>query len=130
MKVIGGYFELELPKGKEYHQDAIRLNTGRNAFEYILRTKGYQKVYLPYYTCDAMLEPINKLALNYEFYQIDETFRPIFDASNIKHKVAEAQVYSYFPILIDKEQYVITQDKIYEKLKSKNIFGRRYFYLL
>jgi hypothetical protein len=30
---IGGYFELELPCGEEYHQGAIRLNTGRNAFE-------------------------------------------------------------------------------------------------
>jgi hypothetical protein len=32
---IGGYFELELSRGEEYHSDAIRLNTGRNAFEYI-----------------------------------------------------------------------------------------------
>ena len=31
---IGGYFELELPQGEEYHKNAIRLNTGRNAFEY------------------------------------------------------------------------------------------------
>jgi hypothetical protein len=34
MQPIGGYFELELRKGKEYHTDAIRLNTGRNALEY------------------------------------------------------------------------------------------------
>lgn len=62
---IGGYFGLELQKKKEYHQNAIRLNTGRNAFEYILRAKNYTKVYLPYYTCDVMLEPINKLNLKY-----------------------------------------------------------------
>ena len=51
MKEIGGYFELELHKGGHYHPDALHLNTGRNCFEYILRAKGYKKVYIPYYTC-------------------------------------------------------------------------------
>ena len=32
---IGGYFELELTFSEEIHKDSIRLNTGRNAFEYI-----------------------------------------------------------------------------------------------
>ncbi|MCK9453172.1 MAG: hypothetical protein M0Q90_15865 [Bacteroidales bacterium] len=84
MNSIGGYFELELPQGEEYHKNAIRLNTGRNAFEYVLRAKKYKKVYLPYYTCDVMLEPIKKLQLDYEFYNIDEIFFPIFDFSKVK----------------------------------------------
>lgn len=97
MKEIGGYFELELPQGEEYHKDAIRLNTGRNAFEYVLRAKGYQKVYLPYYTCDVMLEPVKKLSLAFEFYHIDEAFRPIFDFNRIKTQ--EVFVYTnYFGI--------------------------------
>lgn len=83
MKPIGGYFELELRKGKEYHQGAIRLNTGRNAFEYILRAKEYQKVYLPYFTCDVMLEPIQKLKLELEFYHINEQMEPVFNFSRI-----------------------------------------------
>ena len=29
MEAIGGYFELELHKGEEYHKDAISLNTAR-----------------------------------------------------------------------------------------------------
>jgi hypothetical protein len=79
MKAIGGYFELELPRGKEYHQRALRLNSGRNAFEHLLRSKEYNKVFLPYYTCDAMLGPIHKLGLEHSFYNIDETMRPVFD---------------------------------------------------
>jgi len=39
-------------------------------------------------------------------------------------------VYSYFPILVDKEKYGITRDELYEKLKAHNIYGRRYFYPL
>lgn len=91
MKVIGGYFELELTKGEEYHKDAIRLNTGRNAFEYILRAKAYKKVYLPFYTCDVMLEPIKKLNIKYEFYSIRNNFEPIFDF----HKVKLSDVFVY-----------------------------------
>jgi len=83
MKPIGGYFELELRKGKEYHDSAIRLNSGRNAFKYILRAREYKKVYLPYFTCDVMLEPILKLKLKYEFYHINEQLEPIFDFNQI-----------------------------------------------
>lgn len=71
MQAIGGYFSLELPKGTEYHKNAIRLNTGRNCLEYILRAKGYKKVYIPYYTCEVILEPFRKLGVSYEFYHID-----------------------------------------------------------
>lgn len=83
MSSIGGYFELELIVGKEYHSDALRLNTGRNAFEYILRSKKYRKVYIPYYMCDVILEPIKALQLDYEFYKIKLDFTPSFDYSNI-----------------------------------------------
>lgn len=38
--------------------------------------------------------------------------------------------YSYFPIFIDKEKYGISRDDLYEKMKKKNILGRRYFYPL
>ena len=71
MEAIGGYFSLELPLREEYYKNAIRLNTGRNCLEYILRARGYKKVYLPYYTCEAVMEPINKLGIPYEFYHIN-----------------------------------------------------------
>ena len=74
MKPIGGYFELELAHGIEYHPNAIRLNTGRNCLEYILRAKRYKKVYVPYYICEVVLEPFEKLGIPYEFYHIDINF--------------------------------------------------------
>ncbi len=84
LKGIGGFLELELRSGVEYHQEAIRLNTGRNAFEYILKARRFQKVYIPYYTCDVMLEPILKLKIKYEFYSINNDFRPVFDFKNME----------------------------------------------
>ena len=74
---IGGYFELELRKGEHYHKDALRLNTARNCFEYILRARKYTKVYIPYYTCEVMLEPLKKCKVDYVFYHINEQLEPI-----------------------------------------------------
>ena len=72
MRPIGGYFSLELPCSEEYHKDALRLNTGRNCLEYILRARKYNKVYIPYYTCEVVLEPFRKLGVVYEYYHVNE----------------------------------------------------------
>lgn len=70
-KPIGGYFSLELPILEEFHQEAIKLNTGRNSLEYILLSRKYRKVYIPYFTCEVILEPFKKTATSYEFYHIN-----------------------------------------------------------
>jgi dTDP-4-amino-4,6-dideoxygalactose transaminase len=38
--------------------------------------------------------------------------------------------HSYFPIFVNEQEYGISRDTLYEKLKENNIFGRRYFYPL
>ncbi len=101
MEPIGGYFSLELPLHEEYHKDAIRLNTGRNCLEYILRARGYKKVYIPYYTCDVVLEPFKKLGVPYEYYHIDIHFE-IRDRFMLKE--GEALLYTNYYGL--KQRYV------------------------
>lgn len=108
MSAIGGYFELELRKGEHYHKGALRLNTARNSFEYVLRARGYKKVYMPYYTCDVMFQPLKKLEIEYSFYHIDESFEicnlPIL-------KEGEALLYTnYFAL---KQKYVESLAHIY-----------------
>lgn len=113
MEAIGGYFSLELPQREEYHKNAIRLNTGRNCLEYILRVRGYKKVYVPYYTCEAVMEPINKLGVPYEFYHIDIHFE-IRDRFTLKE--GEALLYTnYFGL---KQRYVV---QLAEKIGSRLI---------
>lgn len=46
------------------------------------------------------------------------------DMPGVKHN------YSYFPIFVKAEEYGITRDELYFKLKEHNILGRRYFYPL
>ncbi|MCU0605866.1 MAG: hypothetical protein MUF78_00230 [Candidatus Edwardsbacteria bacterium] len=94
MRAVGGYFELELRKGAEYHPGAIRVNTARNAFEYLLRAGKYRKVYLPAYTCDVMREPIRKLGLACQYYHLDERLEPLFDVALVRPR--EAFVYTNY----------------------------------
>jgi len=81
MKEIGGYFELELGIGEEYHKNAIKLNLGRTSFEYILKCKKISKVFIPYYTCDAIIGPLRSLNIDFTYYSIDENLEPVFDYS-------------------------------------------------
>ncbi|MCI1858740.1 MAG: hypothetical protein LKI80_11340 [Sporolactobacillus sp.] len=76
-KIIGGYFSLELPQREEYHRQALRLNSGRYCLEYILRVRQYRKIYLPAYICDSVLQPVDRLQLDYAFYEIGKDFLPL-----------------------------------------------------
>ncbi|SMC95210.1 hypothetical protein [Pedobacter nyackensis] len=79
VKTIGGYIELQLPQGNEHYPALIKLNTGRNALEYLLRIKKYTLVHLPYFTCEVLLEPLCRLNIPYRFYHIDSMLNPILD---------------------------------------------------
>lgn len=46
------------------------------------------------------------------------------DTPGVRHN------YSYFPIFIDAEEYGMTRDELYFKMKENNVLGRRYFYPL
>lgn len=77
MNAIGGYYGLECDSKenypfKEYHH----INTARNGIELALQQIKPTKVFLPYFTCDVVLEPVNKLKIPYEFYDIGFDFQP------------------------------------------------------
>ena len=73
MKKIGGFFELELAKsGSIYHDDAIQLSTGRACVNYMLQVVKPSKVYVPFYCCDALFEPMIINKIPYEFYKITD----------------------------------------------------------
>jgi hypothetical protein len=70
-KPIGGYFEWEFPKTRNFnlHENALLVNSGRHALEYILRGIGdIKKLWIPYFTCDVIFQPLVKLGIPYSFY--------------------------------------------------------------
>ena len=106
MKAIGGYFELaDYEEEKNFpHKDGVLLNTGRNALEYILRFIGEIKgIFLPYYTCEVVLEPLKKLHIPWTFYHINSNFEIVED---IRPKEGEYIIANnYFGI---KDAYIKT----------------------
>lgn len=82
MKAIGGYFELaDREEGGRYPVDGVRLNASRNALEYIIRSLPDAKhIYLPLYTCEAVVEPFKRLPnVGYSFYHINNKFEIAYD---------------------------------------------------
>ncbi len=93
MDAIGGYFELELRKGEHYHKDAIRLNSGSNCFEYVLRARKYEKVYVPYYTCHVIYDVAKRLGIEISYYHINEQLEP---AETYQLQPTEAFLYTNY----------------------------------
>lgn len=106
MQAIGGYFELaDNEEGRGFpHPDGVLLNTGRNALEYILRSIGEVKgIYLPYYTCEVVLEPLKRLHIPWVFYHINAKFEMVEDIHPQKGEYIIAN--NYFGI---KDAYIQT----------------------
>ena len=49
MKEIGGYFQLEEMPGEEYYPDLYRVNLGRTALLWLLKSRRCRKILLPYF---------------------------------------------------------------------------------
>lgn len=78
MEPIGGFFELELPRGKSRcHGDALGLTSGRSCLNLIIQESNPKKIYLPYYSCDSLLEPIRLSGIAYEYYRVNSLLDPI-----------------------------------------------------
>ena len=84
---------------------------------------------------DAAIEARTRVAQQYvealQDVQGIKIFQPLVDsfASNLSPLTSNLN-YSYFPIFVDEEQYGISRDALYEKMKANNVLGRRYFYPL
>ena len=77
MKKIGGFLDLELSK-PHYSNDskALLLSTGRGCLNFILNKVKPKKIYIPYYTCDTVLEPILFNKIKFQYYSIDKNLNP------------------------------------------------------
>lgn len=111
---IGGFLPLELTPGRSYHFGLAceSLNTARNCLEYLLIVENYERVFLPYFLCDALMEPIHRRNVKFEFYYLDELLEPVFDFNLLKEKDGFLYI-NYFGI---KDEYVQSLVK-----KGKNV---------
>lgn len=76
MKAIGGYFELECCNNKQYHKNAILLNSARNALRYIIRVYNIKHIYTPEYTCPVIWDAITDEGCSYTLYTLTKDLLP------------------------------------------------------
>ena len=74
---------------------------------------------------DEAIEKRHQVAVRYRSALRDvKGVRFFDDMPGVRHN------YSYFPVFINAEEYGMTRDELYFKMKEQGILGRRYFYPL
>lgn len=74
---------------------------------------------------DKAIEKRQQVAIRYrEALRNVKGIRFFDDMPGVKHN------YSYFPIFVNADEYGMTRDELYFKMKAQGILGRRYFYPL
>jgi hypothetical protein len=76
---IGGFIGLELfPKNFTYHEAATPLSNARACFNLLLQKLKPTKVYLPYYCCKELKQPLIINNVPHAFYHLDHILNPVF----------------------------------------------------
>lgn len=74
---------------------------------------------------DAAIEARHQVAIRYREALRDVSgIRVLEDIPGVRHN------YAYFPVFVNAEEYGMTRDELYAKLREQHILGRRYFYPL
>lgn len=79
MREIGGFIEFETSDGKEYYEDVLALNCGRNALIYLIEKLKIKTMYIPYFICSSVSDSIKKAGAELIYYHIDQSFNPLLD---------------------------------------------------
>ena len=74
---------------------------------------------------DEAIEKRHQVAMRYrEALRNVKGIRFFDDMPGVKHN------YSYFPVFVNAEEYGMTRDELYFKMREQGVWGRRYFYPL
>lgn len=77
IKEIGGYMELEQFNGTDYHQGLHRMNLGRTALVWLLKKLNCNRIYIPFYNCDSVMNSVSAAGIKVERFFLDENLKPI-----------------------------------------------------
>lgn len=76
MREIGGYIELDTFTGPMLHEQAVKLNCGRNALAYLLEAKQIRKLWMPKFMCDSCDQVLKDHGVEVQYYSIGMDFHP------------------------------------------------------
>ncbi|NAW34715.1 DegT/DnrJ/EryC1/StrS aminotransferase family protein [Halomonas alimentaria] len=74
-KSLGGYQGLELPfYGADLDKCKVKTNSARSALRIILSELTPKKIWLPAYTCDAVVQSVEAVGIEKEYYRLTSSF--------------------------------------------------------
>ena len=77
-KEIGGYFQLEEMPGEEYYSDLYRVNLGRTALLWLLKSRKCKKIILPYFLFESVVHICRENNIQTEFYHLNEKLEILY----------------------------------------------------
>lgn len=85
-EAMGGYFELELPRGRALFPHAHAFNSARSAFQALLLARQVRRVHLPHYLCAVMHEAARSINVEVIAYGLNRDLElvqlPVLDADD------------------------------------------------
>ena len=76
-KEIGGYFGLDLPYYPDLHPDALKYQSGRAAIRAVIEYADIDRVMVPAYVCDSVINAVVDSKAKIDFYALDDELYPM-----------------------------------------------------
>lgn len=98
---IGGFIELDIaPKRPFYHENAYAVSNGRAATALIMDLAKPSKVYVPYYACQALYDPLIIRNIPFEYYGLTPEMKP-----DKLPELHEAEMFIYINFFSTRHSY-------------------------
>jgi hypothetical protein len=72
-EAMGGYFELEIPRGQHPYPGARSFNSARSALQALLRARGTRRVFMPHFLCTVVPDAVRAIDVQVIGYALDES---------------------------------------------------------
>ena len=120
-KEIGGYLELEEFSGSEYYPDLYKVNLGRAALVWLLRSRKCKKLLLPEFLCDSVIDACAQTDTEISFYALDDTLTPLLDRPCGLRKGEYLYLVNYYGQLTD--DLILQYQKKYDRIIIDHTHG-------
>lgn len=117
MKEMGGFLELELNHGSEFHEQGVALNSGRNCLRYLIRARKIKKIWLPKLLCSAISDTCLEEKVKISYYSVDDKLRPVL--TGIKNRDDWVYLINFYGQYSSDE--IVSYAKEYKNLIVDNV---------
>lgn len=117
MKEIGGFMELELNHGSEFHEQGIALNSGRNCLRYLIRARKIKKIWLPKLLCSAISDTCLEENVEISYYSVDNNLHPVL--TEIRNREDWVYLINFYGQCSSDE--IVSYSKEYKNLIIDNV---------